>query len=83
MRIGLDIMGGDFAPGAVIEGAIDTLVHLSGEDKLVLIGDQQAVESKLRRVLPIFHVSKLSIQHRLSEWVISLPRPIRTSPIRV
>lgn len=41
-------MGGDFAPGAVIEGAIDTLVHLSGEDKLVLIGDQQAVESKLR-----------------------------------
>lgn len=48
MRIGLDIMGGDFAPGAVIEGAIDTLVHLSGEDKLVLIGDQQAVESKLR-----------------------------------
>ncbi len=29
MRIGLDVMGGDFAPDAVIEGAVDSLAHLS------------------------------------------------------
>lgn len=41
-------MGGDYAPDAIIEGAIDSLVHLSGDDKLVLIGDQEAVYSRLK-----------------------------------
>jgi glycerol-3-phosphate acyltransferase PlsX len=48
MKIGLDIMGGDFAPDAIVEGAVDSLIHLLGDDKLVLIGDQNAIISKLK-----------------------------------
>ena len=47
MRIGLDVMGGDFAPDAIIEGAIDSLKHLSVNEKLVLIGDEFSILRKL------------------------------------
>lgn len=47
MRIGLDVMGGDFAPGAILEGAIDVLSELSGRERLVLIGDESAIRKKL------------------------------------
>jgi glycerol-3-phosphate acyltransferase PlsX len=47
MRIGLDVMGGDFAPGAILEGAIDVLSELSGRERLVLIGDESAIRIKL------------------------------------
>ncbi len=47
MRIGLDVMGGDFAPDAVIEGAVDSLQHLSENEKLVLIGDEGSILSRL------------------------------------
>ena len=40
MRIGLDVMGGDFAPESIIEGAVDSLQYLSDDEKLVLIGDE-------------------------------------------
>jgi glycerol-3-phosphate acyltransferase PlsX len=47
MRIGLDVMGGDFAPDAIIEGAVDSLKHLSVNEKVVLIGDKSAIYRKL------------------------------------
>jgi glycerol-3-phosphate acyltransferase PlsX len=47
MRIGLDVMGGDFAPDAIIEGAVDSLKYLSVNEKLVLIGDETAIHRKL------------------------------------
>ncbi len=47
MRIGLDVMGGDYAPGAVLEGAIDTIDHLSGDEKIVLVGDHLYISKKL------------------------------------
>jgi phosphate acyltransferase len=47
MRIGLDVMGGDFAPDAIIEGAVDSLQHLSVNEKLVLIGDEVSIYRKL------------------------------------
>jgi glycerol-3-phosphate acyltransferase PlsX len=47
MRIGLDVMGGDFAPDAIIEGAVDSLTHLSVNEKIVLIGDQFSIMRKL------------------------------------
>jgi glycerol-3-phosphate acyltransferase PlsX len=50
MRIGLDVMGGDFAPGAIIEGAVDYLQHLTPDDELVLIGDSKPVEKKLKEM---------------------------------
>jgi glycerol-3-phosphate acyltransferase PlsX len=47
MRIGLDVMGGDFAPDAIIEGAVDSLQHLAADEKLVLLGRQEDILRKL------------------------------------
>ncbi len=47
MKIGLDVMGGDYAPDAVIEGAVDALSQLPKGDRLVLIGDNQSIREKL------------------------------------
>ena len=43
MRIGLDVMGGDYAPGAVLEGAIDALGQLSSGERMVLVGDKEVI----------------------------------------
>jgi glycerol-3-phosphate acyltransferase PlsX len=50
MRIGLDVMGGDFAPDAIIEGAVDSLKHLLEDEKLVLIGDEVSIHRKLNEM---------------------------------
>jgi glycerol-3-phosphate acyltransferase PlsX len=50
MKIGLDVMGGDFAPDAIIEGAVDSLKHLSPADELVLIGDEGSIQRKLKEL---------------------------------
>jgi len=47
MRIGLDAMGGDFAPDAAIEGAVDAIGKLPSEDRVVLIGDNGRIREKL------------------------------------
>jgi glycerol-3-phosphate acyltransferase PlsX len=47
MRIGLDVMGGDFAPVAAIDGAILAAKELSGNDKIVLIGHEAVIRSLL------------------------------------
>jgi glycerol-3-phosphate acyltransferase PlsX len=41
MKIGLDIMGGDYAPEATVLGAILSYQSLSADQRLVLIGDQE------------------------------------------
>jgi glycerol-3-phosphate acyltransferase PlsX len=50
MKIGVDVMGGDFAPDAIIEGAVDSLNHLSKDEKLVLIGDENSILTKLNEM---------------------------------
>ncbi|MBM3402675.1 MAG: phosphate--acyl-ACP acyltransferase, partial [Bacteroidetes bacterium] len=40
MKIGLDIMGGDFAPKATVLGAIEAQKVLSADQKIVLFGDK-------------------------------------------
>jgi phosphate acyltransferase len=50
MKIGLDVMGGDYAPDAVIEGAVDSLGHLSKDEKIVLIGNEDIILSKLHEL---------------------------------
>lgn len=47
MRIGLDVMGGDFAPVAAVDGAILAARELSGDDKIVLIGHETAIRQIL------------------------------------
>ncbi|GAA4329834.1 phosphate acyltransferase PlsX [Mucilaginibacter gynuensis] len=48
MKIGLDIMGGDYAPKATVLGAIEAYKTLSADQKLVLIGDREIATSILQ-----------------------------------
>lgn len=48
MKIGLDIMGGDFAPKAAVLGAIEAYKALSADQKLVLIGDKEIAATILQ-----------------------------------
>lgn len=43
MRIGIDIMGGDYAPKATVLGAIQARKELSDDIQLVLIGDKEKI----------------------------------------
>jgi glycerol-3-phosphate acyltransferase PlsX len=56
MKIGLDIMGGDFAPKAAVLGAIEAHKVLPEGQKLVLIGDKQIA-------LSILHENNYSSDH--------------------
>jgi phosphate acyltransferase len=48
MRIGLDVMGGDFAPKATIEGACLALNEISSNDRVVLIGPEEVILEELK-----------------------------------
>lgn len=47
MKIGFDVMGGDFAPKEAIAGAIQALNELGADDRIILIGDKEQAESFL------------------------------------
>jgi glycerol-3-phosphate acyltransferase PlsX len=49
MKVGLDVMGGDFAPGATIAGALLAQKELPPTDRIVLIGDEEIILSELAR----------------------------------
>lgn len=49
MKIGLDISGGDFAPDAIVHGAILAVSELSADDRILLIGD----ENNARNIISI------------------------------
>lgn len=42
MKIGLDIMGGDYAPQSTVQGAIEAAKLFDEDQKIVLIGDEHA-----------------------------------------
>jgi glycerol-3-phosphate acyltransferase PlsX len=47
MKIGIDILGGDFAPDANISGAVLAQKELPSDAKLVLLGDREQISSGL------------------------------------
>lgn len=47
MKIGLDVLGGDFAPSSTITGAISALEELSSDEKIVLFGDEEACRNQI------------------------------------
>ena len=49
MRIGVDAMGGDFAPESVVLGAIEAQREVLGDVKIVLIGDEGQINEILQR----------------------------------
>src|SRR5947208_3381022 len=66
MRIALDAMGGDHAPGPIVEGAVEAVKTDRTVLKIVLVGDRAAlepylagVEPELRDRLEVFHASQV------------------------
>jgi glycerol-3-phosphate acyltransferase PlsX len=47
MQIAIDAMGGDYAPDEIIAGTLEAIDFLDENDKLVLVGPQQLIESRL------------------------------------
>ena len=47
MRIAIDAMGGDNAPEAIIEGALESLEQLDADDEIILVGRQEVIKAKL------------------------------------
>ena len=45
MRIGIDIMGGDFAPASIIEGVLLAQKEQKDNTELVLFGDKKKIEN--------------------------------------
>ena len=45
MNIGLDIMGGDFAPEAIVHGAIEARKEIPSEHSITLVGDTEIVKN--------------------------------------
>ncbi len=50
MKIGIDILGGDFAPNANIDGAVHAKKELPSDVALVLIGDEHQIVSRLQEL---------------------------------
>ena len=48
MKIGIDIMGGDFAPEATIKGVIKAKEHFGKDAKLVLFGPESTIASLIK-----------------------------------
>jgi phosphate acyltransferase len=48
MKIGLDVLGGDYAPDATILGAIEAQKSLQSDQRIVLIGDEQDSKKRLQ-----------------------------------
>lgn len=49
MRLGLDVMGGDFAPKATIQGACLALKEIPSDDQIVLIGPEDVIQEELKQ----------------------------------
>ena len=68
-KIGIDIMGGDFAPEATVEGAILAQHALKNTAKVVLIGDQTIILDTLKKLnatvsdYEIVHASQVITMH--------------------
>lgn len=52
MRIGVDVMGGDNAPGAILDGALASLEKLDAGDELILVGDERVLKAGVAKLSP-------------------------------
>lgn len=61
MRIGIDAMGGDFAPDAVVKGAILSLNYLPKDVTIVLIGDNERIAPLLKS--QSYNIEQIEVIH--------------------
>ncbi|MFN2395388.1 MAG: phosphate acyltransferase PlsX [Bacteroidales bacterium] len=50
MKIGLDVMGGDYAPDSILKGAILAQKELPQSDRIVLVGQESIIRDKLKEL---------------------------------
>ncbi|MCH8125372.1 phosphate acyltransferase PlsX [candidate division KSB1 bacterium] len=68
MKIAVDAMGGDFAPEATVDGAIQAARVSRGKYEIILVGD----EHKIRKELSRFSIKNLSISIYHASEVIEM-----------
>ena len=61
VRVGIDVMGGDFAPKNVVLGAIQAFTRIQPKTRLILFGDQNQIEAECREAG--FETAKFEIVH--------------------
>ena len=59
MKIALDAMGGDLAPQAAIQGAINTLKKTKDKIHIIIVGDENQIKFELGDSIP----DHISIHH--------------------
>ncbi len=61
MRIAVDAMGGDLAPAPIVEGAVDAARRYKRIERIVLVGDQAAIDAELAKYPD--RPATLTVQH--------------------
>ena len=49
IRIGIDALGGDFAPEVAVEGAVMALKKIGSDSRIVLFGDELRIKELLKK----------------------------------
>ncbi|MEG0499803.1 MAG: phosphate--acyl-ACP acyltransferase, partial [Rikenellaceae bacterium] len=49
MRVGVDVMGGDYAPEAAVRGVLEASKHVSVETVIVMFGCKEQIDEILSR----------------------------------
>lgn len=62
MRIALDVMGGDHAPGEIVKGAVKAAQSLKEIQTIFLVGDETATRAELAKY-PKANLSRLQVVH--------------------
>jgi len=84
MKIAMDAMGGDQAPGVVVQGSVEAVRDLGVS--VILVGDEQALDRELAKTGPVS--SRISIKHctqvaAMDEPPIEVLRRKKDSSVRV
>lgn len=61
MRIAIDAMGGDHAPGEIVRGCLQAAAHTDAE--LILVGDRAAISDEMERSGMYYDPAKVGIVH--------------------
>jgi glycerol-3-phosphate acyltransferase PlsX len=86
MRIGVDAMGGDYAPQEIVRGALEALPTMNGHE-LVLVGDEKVIRHELERLghpnghIAVAHASQVigmedvpveAVRQKKDSWIVRM-----------
>lgn len=74
MRIAIDAMGGDHAPGEIVKGCVQASADIDAH--IILVGDVDRVNAELKLYANRYDASKISVVHA-SEVIENTDSPVR------